>query len=195
MLRPALPVLLVVALLAGSGCKREKAPERGSEAGAEAGLGGMGGGAGGMGGAAGGNAQQAVPMQAFAIAPNGNRIEIAPDGSTADVPVDARFELTSKLALTEVRIRLFDSADKLQPSKDKATVGQGFRYELAPDAGLEPGQYRIVVDDPRGGHPKDVSGIVYAPRDFRFTVGAPANGGGANGTGGAAGEGAAGNGG
>lgn len=112
-----------------------------------------------------------VPAKAFALSPSGERLEISGDEAVEGIPAGATFEVTSEHALTDVRVRLFNGNDKLVPSDDKASVGQGFRYELKPREALEPGAlYRIVVDEAATGHPKDVTGQVYQGRSFRFLV-------------------------
>lgn len=115
-----------------------------------------------------------VPVKAFAVSATGERIEVDGEVPVEGIPADATFEITSEHALTEIRIRLFNGNDKLVPSDDKASVGQGFRYELKPREALESGAfYRIVVDEGATGHPKDVTGQVYQGRSFRFVVGHP----------------------
>lgn len=116
-------------------------------------------------------AEPAVPVRAFAVAPSGEKREITGDEPVEGIAPGATFEVTSEHALTEIRVRLFNGNDKLVPSDDKASVGQGFRYELKPREALETGAlYRIVVDEAATGHPKDVTGQVYQGRSFRFTV-------------------------
>lgn len=118
-----------------------------------------------------------VPVLVAAITSSGGRIVLQDEGQTSGIPADARFEITSAHALSEVRIRLLNGNDKLVPSDDKAVVGRGFRYELTPREGLEQeAAYRIVVDEAATGRPRDVTGQVYQGRSFRFMVGEPATG-------------------
>jgi len=119
-----------------------------------------------------------APFTAAAVGAAGERVEIAPDGSSADVPPDARFELRSEVAFRSVRVRLLDDRDRLVPSDDEIAIGRGTTVTLQPVAPLEPGEsYRILIDDPRERMPRDIEERQWVPRSFRFTVATPANGG------------------
>ena len=118
-----------------------------------------------------------VPFTAAAVGASGERVEIAPDGSSADVPPDARFELRAEIAFRSVRARLLDEADRLVPSEDEISIGAGTTVRLVPVAPLEPGKsYRLVVDDPRERLPRDIEDRQWVPRSWRFTVAAPGSG-------------------
>lgn len=63
-----------------------------------------------------------------------------------EIPTESRFELELG-NVKDVRVRLFDEADKAVPSTDQLELGQATRYFLAPNELLTPGSgYALVID-------------------------------------------------
>ncbi|WP_373049120.1 hypothetical protein [Vulgatibacter sp.] len=164
---------LLIALACSAGCKTEPvAPEA-----QQGGGGAMGQGGAGVAAPTPPPEPVEAPFEAAAVDPAGNRASIAAEGTTENVPPDARLELTSPRAFRTLRVRLFDERDRLVPSADEIAIGQGTTIRLAPNEPLEPGaSYRILVDDARENFPRDIEDQAWAPRDFRFSVAAPSDG-------------------
>ncbi|HEY3445064.1 MAG TPA: hypothetical protein VGK67_01825 [Myxococcales bacterium] len=85
-------------------------------------------------------------------------LELAVDAAN-EIPVESRFEVELG-AVKDVRVRLFDEADKAVPSTDKLEVGQATtRYQLAPNEPLTPGSgYALVIDGLKAFEATDSSG-------------------------------------
>lgn len=127
-----------------------------------------------------------VPAEAFAVAPEGDRQPLPPEEETGGVSRGASFEVRSPLAFRTVRVRLLDGRDRVVPSRDQVTIGQGTVVRIAPEEPLaEGGGYRILVDDPHGPLVRDIEGRGWLLREFRFRV---ADGGAAPGAEGAEGR-------
>lgn len=63
-----------------------------------------------------------------------------------EIPVESRFELELG-NVKDVRVRLFDEADKAMPSTDKLELGLATLYFLSPNELLTPGSaYALVID-------------------------------------------------
>jgi len=88
------------------------------------------------------------------------------------VPADAFFVLESRHALSDLRIRLFDSSDRLVPADETIEFGRGTRYSLVPKDPLQPGAtYTLTVEGQEGDRPSDISGEAFLPARFAFVVG------------------------
>ncbi len=98
-------------------------------------------------------------------------IALTPPDHAALVPVPTAIVVSSTGALSIVRVRLFDEADKLVPSEDEARAGVGFRYELRPVVPLLPGsRYELRVDGDSGHGPAAPSGLRYRSATVTFST-------------------------
>lgn len=87
------------------------------------------------------------------------------------VHADAFFVLESERALGDLRMRLFDAADRLVPSDETVEIGRGTRYTLVPKEALQAGAtYTLTVEGQEGDRPTDVSGQAFLPARFTFVV-------------------------
>ncbi|MGC4113417.1 MAG: hypothetical protein QM765_01840 [Myxococcales bacterium] len=99
-----------------------------------------------------------LPLQFKARAvSDAGAFELGADAAN-EIPVESRFELELG-NLKDVRVRLFDEADKAVPSTDKLELGQATRYFLAPNEPLTPGSgYALVIDGLKNFEATDSSG-------------------------------------
>ncbi len=90
-------------------------------------------------------------------------VELSSAEPTEDVPPASRFEVVLP-RLPDVRVRLFDEADKMVPSTDSLVLsGDTARYVLTPDEPLVTGtRYALLVDGQRGELPTDGNGTTFS---------------------------------
>lgn len=114
-----------------------------------------------------------APFEATAVQTDGSRVALDEGGRTT-LPPPERIELGSEIAFREVRVRLLDAQDRLVPSTDTMTIGQGTQVRLVPVEPLETGKsYKLRVDALEGSGPIDIEGTDYLPRTIAFTVEEP----------------------
>lgn len=96
-------------------------------------------------------------------------LPLEPGDQPTRLPLDVSFELRSDHAFPDLRLRLFDEAQRLVPGEESAVVGEGTRATLRPGAPLIPGTtYKLVVDGQAGRELVDAAGERFAPEIFSF---------------------------
>lgn len=94
---------------------------------------------------------------------DGGVVELRADAANEGIDPAARFELELG-ALRDVRVRLFDEADRAVPSTDRLERGVATRYSLIPTEPLAPGSgYAFVVDGLEDWDPVDATGAARQP--------------------------------
>jgi hypothetical protein len=111
---------------------------------------------------------EALPVTAVAVGPDGARVPVTREGDTA-IPPGASLELSSPLALVDVRFRVFDEDDRLVPVREQISVGKGTRVAIAPEEPLPPGSaFRLEIAGQLDPHPTTVDGTHFGDRVLRF---------------------------
>ncbi len=104
----------------------------------------------------------ALPVTARAAVPAADAgTSLTPEVETANVAPESVFEVELP-HLADVRVRLFDDAERAVPSSDRLELGQPTRYRLAPSEPLVPGsRYTLAIDGLKADLPTDPSGRTY----------------------------------
>jgi hypothetical protein len=104
----------------------------------------------------------ALTVTARATVPNADAgTALTPEVETAEVAPESVFEVELP-HLADVRVRLFDDAERAVPSSDRLELGQPTRYRLAPTEPLVPGsRYTLAIDGLKGDLPTDPAGRAY----------------------------------
>jgi hypothetical protein len=90
------------------------------------------------------------------------------EGDTA-IPPGATLELSSPLALVDVRFRVFDEEDRLLPVREQISVGKGTQVAIAPEEPLLPGSsFRLEIAGQLNPYPTAVDGTHFGDRVLRF---------------------------
>jgi hypothetical protein len=101
-------------------------------------------------------------------APTALRVNLDPAEDVAVAPGSV-LELTSPVALVDVRFRVFDEDNRLLPSRTRITVGAGTQVQITPEAPLPGGSaFRLEITGQLQQYPTGVDGKHFGGRTFRF---------------------------